>query len=97
MKACAENSVERITITKQELMISFFAGSKAPENTAIQSEPQATPNAPSGDFEPLPLVPQDPKKLDEDDELAELRITNPLEFEERLIKGELVDAETQDD
>ena len=71
-----------------------FGGTKDPETIISvdpKSVPQATLNRSQG-VDQLEVTGRDPKEVDAEQELAELQISDPLEFEDRLVRGELVDG-----
>jgi hypothetical protein len=94
LEECARVGVSFLKISSHGLEVSFkhVEQSEVFKQPPATSKPQATLTPDSGEPEELEERPQDPKELDAQAALEELQITDPLEFEERLARGELVDA-----
>lgn len=99
IRACNANGVQELVLDK--LKLSFFPKTAS---SSEASEPLAA-NISTAIPKPVTVPAVVEKRMDEvaaeenkkaairdvEDEIDELRLTNPLEYEERLARGELVD------
>lgn len=94
MKSGKECGASKICLRGDFVRIEFGVAAKAPEPT-----PTAQPSKVEIE-EQLPLsnvtLSRDPITVAEEDDLAELAIEDPFEFERRIAAGELEDGEEKD-
>jgi hypothetical protein len=96
IQACAANGVECFEVLDIGLKISFISAPKVVhmQEISTMSMPQATlDNQAGANPEELEAKLVDPKILEDDQDLQELQITDPLAYEDQLARGEIVNAE----
>lgn len=97
IRECGAKGVTSFKMTKDTLEVRYGE----PKTVVTQSfvVPESTPQTtlePQGPTE-LEYREADPKKIDAEDELQELSIVDPLEYEERIARGELVDGPSSEE
>jgi hypothetical protein len=95
IRECGAHGVASFKITKDLVEIKFGVSKATVTSnfTFPESMPQASlePQGP----EQLEFTERDPKEIAAEDELQELQITDPLEYESRIARGELVDGNSE--
>jgi hypothetical protein len=99
IETCAAKGVTRLRISHEAIEVEFGAQQESVTYSLQMPEsmPQATPPPDSGAPQEQDYFERSDRDIEADDDLAELQISNPAEFEERLARGELVNVEAKDD
>jgi hypothetical protein len=95
IKSGKECGVSTVVVRDTYVRIEFGVAAQAPEPTptAQPSKVEIEEQLPLSDIQ----YSRDSKELEEEDELAELAIEDPVEYERRLAAGELEDGKEEND
>lgn len=93
MRCCVNTGVKSLRIGHDFIEVDF-QGPKPKAEKSPKAATKAKPLLEQTEF--LDQVEHDPQDDVDKDEIEELQLTDPLEYEARLARGELIDAEKVD-
>lgn len=98
IEKCSGASVTSLKISKDGVEILFGNPKSSPiqQPHVPESVPQATLNQNTTEPGQSEVIERDPQEIEAEDELQELQIADPLEYESRLARGELIDGEQKE-